>query len=431
MKMARNSLIKEFNFDVSYDYNQSDVRNVFKNKDELDILRRNILTELGNLSYKNEKITKELVLDVISEKTKGYNLTNLERNHLYNLINEEINGYGPLSPLLKDPNVEEIMVNSYNEIYTMVDGVITKDESATFINDEHIIRTIKKMLSSSNIRIDSSNVIETTLPDGSELHVIMPPVSKRGPILTIKKFNASIYDMDELVKLGTLTPYMARFLDAAVKAKLNIVISGGSKSGKTSLLSCLGNLNSYNSRIVTISDMEELNIDKENIVHLNQNDTIIKSALNLHPTTLVINNLGSNLVSDAIDVMIDDNINVLSTTVANNALELINYLESSYAKKKGLSSKIVRETMYNAVDLIITISKLADNKHKITSILELNKNKSGDIVLKEIFAFKSKGILKNNSIDGEFQLYKYQPRAYKKIKNQNIDSVDDIFESLK
>ena len=429
--MARNSLIKEFNYEVNYDYSESDVKNVFRNKDELDILRRNILTELGNLSYKNEKITKELVLDVISEKTKGYNLTNLERNHLYNIINEEINGYGPLSSLLKDPNVEEIMVNSYNEIYTLVNGQIIKDDSASFINNEHIIRTIKKMLSTSNIRIDSSNVIETSLPDGSELHVIMPPVSKSGPVLNIKKFNSSIYDMDELVKLGTLTPYMARFLDAAVRAKLNIVISGGSKSGKTSLLSCLSNLNTYNSRLVAISDAEELKINKENVVHLNQNDKIVKTALNLHPTSIIINNLGSNLVSDAIDVMIDDNINVLSTTVANNALEVINFLESSYANKKGLSSKIARETMYNAVDLVITISKLADNKHKITSILELNKNSHGEIVLKEIFAFKSKGLLKNNIVDGEFQLFNYQPRAYKKIKNQNIDSVDDIFESLK
>ena len=387
--------------------------------------------ELGNLSYKNEKITKELVLDVISEKTKGYNLSNIERNHLYNIINEEINGYGPLSSLLKDPNVDEIMVNSYNEIYALVDGKIIKDESVSFINEEHIIRTIKKMLVNTNIKMDSSNVIDTALPDGSQLNVVMPPVSKRGPIINIKKYNPMVTDIDELVKIGTLTPYMARFLSAAVKAKLNIVIAGGSKSGKTSLLTSIANLSSYQSRLVTISANEDLSINKENVVYLSSNDKIIKTALNTHPTTLVINNLESDLVADSIDVMIDNSINVLETTKANNALEVINLLESSYIESKNLSSKIARETMFNAIDLIVTISKLSDNKHRITSILELNKNSKGEIVLKEIFAFKTNGLLKNNEVDGEFKMYNYLPKAYKKIKALGIDLVDDIFENMK
>ncbi len=429
--MARNSLIKEFNYELNYDYSEEDLSNIFKNKDDLDILRRNILSELGNLAYENQQITKELVLDVISEKTKGYNLSNLERNHLYNIINEEINGYGPLSSLLKDENVEEIMVNSYNEIYALVDGKIIKDDSVSFINNDHVLRTIKKMLSSSNIKIDNSNVIETNLPDGSLLNVVLPPVSLRGPIINIKKYNPMVTDMDELVKIGTLTPYMARFLDAAVKAKLNIVISGGSKSGKTSLLTSLANLCRDTSRLVTISDAETLNVNKDNVVYLSRNEKIIKTALNLHPNTIIMNNLTKELVSDSIDVMVDNSINVLETTNVNNALEVINYLESAYIEDKNLSSKIARETIFNAVDLIITISKLSDNKHRITSILELNKNGNGEIVLKEIFSFKTKGLLKDGIIDGEFQLFKNIPRAYKKIKAQNIDLIDDIFGNSK
>ena len=429
--MKRNSLIKEFNFDVNYDYNEDDLKYIFKNKEELEVLRRNILNELGNQSYKNVSITKELVLDVISDKTRGYNLSNLERNHLYNIINEEINGYGPLSSLLKDDNVEEIMVNSYNEIYALVDGKIVKDASVSFINNEHVIRTIKKLLSSTNIKLDSSNVIETTLSDGSLLTVVMPPVSTNGPVLNIKKFNPVVTDMDELVKLGTLTPYMARFLEAAVKAKLNIIISGGSKSGKTSLLSCLANLSSDYSRLITISPTDELNIKNKNVVNLKTNDNIIKTALNIHPNTLIINNLTKSLVSNSIDVMVDDSINVIETCSSNNALEVINFLESAYVEQKNIASKIARETMYSAVDLIVTISKLSDNRHRITSILELNKNQKGEIVLKEIFAFKSKKILDNGRVDGEFQLYKYIPRAYKKIRNLGIDYIDDIFDSFK
>ena len=426
--MARNSLIREFNYDINFDYNQEDLNNVFRNKEELDILRKNILSELSSLAYENEKITKEVVIDVISNKTKGYNLSSLERNHLYNIINEEINGYGPLSSLLRDNNIVEIMVNSHDEIYvTLVNGKIVRDNSVSFINNEHIIRTIKKMLSTTNIKISASSNIETVLPDGSILNVIMPPLSHRGPIVNIKKYNPTVTDMNELIKLGTLTPYMARFLDAAVMAKLNIIIVGGSKSGKTSLLSSLANLCPDDSRLISISDADELNINKENIVHLAKDDNIIKDALNIHPTTLVISKLTSNLVSDSIDVMIDDSINVLETTKANNALEVINFLEQAYCNEKGLSSKIGRETLYNAVDLIITISKLSDNKHRITSILELNRNKNKDIILKEIFSFKTKKVLENGNIDGEFNIYNYQPRAYKKIKSLGIDSIDDIF----
>ena len=429
--MSRNSLIKEFNLDVNYDYKEDDLKYIFNNKEELEILRRNILNELGNQSYRNITITKELVLDVISEKTRGYNLSNLERNHLYNIINEEINGYGPLSSLLKDDNVEEIMVNSYNEIYALVDGKIVRDNSISFINNEHIIRTIKKLLSNSNIKLDSSNVIETTLSDGSLLTVVMPPVSVNGPVINIKKFNPVVTDMDELVKLGTLTPYMARFLEAAVKAKLNIIISGGSKSGKTSLLSTLANLSSDYSRLITISPTDELNIRKNNVVNLKTNDKIIKTALNIHPNTLVINNLSKELVSSSIDVMVDDSINVMETCSSNNALEVINFLESAYVEQKNIASKIARETMYNAIDLIVTISKLSDNKHRITSILELNKNQKGEIVLKEIFAFKQKKLLDNGRVDGEFQLYKYIPRSYKKIVSKGIDYIDDIFDDFK
>ena len=429
--MKRNSLIKEFNFDINYDYKEDDLNYIFNNKEELEILRRNILNELGNQSYKNISITKELVLDVISEKTRGYNLSNLERNHLYNVINEEINGYGPLSSLLKDDHVEEIMVNSYNEIYALVDGKIVRDNSVSFINNDHIIRTVKKLLSNSNIKLDSSNVIETTLSDGSLLTVIMPPVSVGGPVLNIKKFNPIVTDMEELIKLGTLTPYMARFLDAAVKAKLNIIISGGSKSGKTSLLSTLANLSSDYSRIIAISPTDELNIKKDNVVYLQTNNNIIKTALNIHPNTLVINNLTKELVSSSVDVMVDDSINVIEACSSNNALEVVNFLESSYVEQKNIASKIARETMFNAVDLIVTISKLSDNKHRVTSILELNKNSNGEIVLKEIFAFKQKKILDNGRVDGEFQLFKYIPRAYKKMRSKGIDYIDDIFEKCK
>ena len=424
--MARNSLVKEFNYDTSFNPDSIDF-NVFKDKDELELLRRRVLEKIGDLSIKKEKITKEIVERIIDKEALGHNLTNLERNHLYNVVNEEINGYGPLSELLKDDSVEEIMVNSYNDIYTVINGEILKDNFVSFINEEHLIRTIKKMLSHTNIRLDKENIIETTLPDGSVLNIVMPPISMNGPTLTIKKFNPIVVDMDELVKLGTLTPYMARFLEASVKAKLNILVCGGSKSGKTSLLTSLANLSDDNIRLVCISNKDDLKVNKANKVNLTSNDNILNISLSMHPNTLVINNIDKELIAPSVDIMMDDNINVLSSINANNTIDVISNFESSYINSRAVTPRQVREILYNSIDLIITIAKVSNKNHKVISICEFNKNTNNEVILKEIFTYKNKEDIKK----GEFQLFNYKPRAYKKIKKVGINLVDDIFEKLK
>lgn len=416
----KNSLIDEFNVHIDNKYVDKTDYEVFENKEELDILRKNILEKLGDLTYVKGEITKDIILKCMNEETLSYDLNNLERSNLYNIIDNEINGYGPLTELLSDPNIDEIMVNGPSDIFISIDGVLNKDDTVSFINDNHIIRIIKKMIKNTNINIEQEKNFTTKLEDGSILNVVLPPISVNGPILTIKKFDNFISDIDELLKLGVLTPYMARVLAASVKANLNILVCGSSLSGKTSILNALANFVDDNNRIITMENVGELTINKPNLIKLQQNDNnneLINIALKMHPDTLVIGELDNELIYPTLDIMSGRTSNVLTTYKASNVLEFINKIENIGITKYNMSSKSIRYSLLNAYDLMVVVEKTEDNKRRITSICEFNTNSEGQVVIKEIFGYK------NN----EFILYGYRPRIYKAIKEKQIDDLDDIF----
>src|SRR5574344_1813518 len=417
--MLRKSLISEFNCKLNNTNNNYSDYEIFKDKNELDELRKKILEKLGDLTYLNGDITKPIILDVINELTVGYNLTNLERSHLYNIIDNEIYGYGPLTELLNDPNVNEIMVNSPNEIYISLNGKFIKDESVSFINDDHIIRTIKKLLKGTNIDYDNESIINAKVNDDATISIVKPPISSKGVVLTIKKINKSLISMDELLRIGSLTPYMARFLEAGVLAKLNILVVGSQASGKTSLINALGNLTLNDTRIVTIENILEFNVNKNNIIHLNTDSSIdiLSEAIKMHPETLIIGEIKNDMIYPVIDIMKNNNLNVLTSIKANDAIDAIKKIENYGIINDDLTSDVIRDNLYRAIDLMVTIKEMPDYKHKIVSICEFNKNKNDQIVLKEIFSFN----------DGEYALNKYIPDAYKKIKSRGINLVDDIF----
>lgn len=414
----KNSLMDEFNIQIKNTLHQSDY-NVFKDKEELDELRRKILEKLGDLTYVGGELTKDIIINCMNEELLSYNLNNLERSNLYNIIENEIYGYGPLTELLNDNNINEIMVNGPDEVFISIDGNIIKDNSVSFINDNHIIRIIKKMIKNTSINIENKKVFTTKLEDGSILNVILPPVSNKGPVLTIKKYDSFITDIDELLNMGLLTPYMARFLASSAQAGLNILICGSSSSGKTSILNALANFIQDDKRIITMETVSELDIDKENLIKLTQddNENLLDVAIKMHPNTIVIGELKDDLINPTIDIMLDNSTNVLTTFRAKNAIEAVKKIENIGILKYNLSSSKVRNDLYNALDLIIVVEKMEDKKHRIVSICEFNINESKNVVLKEIFAYKN----------DEFILYKYKPRAYTKIKKKGINDLDDIF----
>jgi len=230
--MAKKTLLEEFELDKQPLRKKQEIvadYDIFKDKGLLDQLRSKIIQNIIDNNVPDTTLLTEYINNEIDRTLEGYDLSNLERSHIFNLIDNEINGYGPITELLDDSSVTEIMVNAPNEIYVEIDGHVVKDETVSFINQEHILRTIQRMIQPLGRTIDAANpMVDSRLKDGSRINAIIPPLSLRGPILTIRKFKENMSDIEDLLRNGTLTPYMARFLEASVmslpwKQKLLII----------------------------------------------------------------------------------------------------------------------------------------------------------------------------------------------------------------
>jgi len=417
---------------------------VFKDKALLDSLRNKIIQNIVDNEVPQDGFLTDFINNEIDKSLEGYDLSNLERNHIFNLIENEINGYGPLTELLDDKSVTEIMVNGPNEIYIEIDGKVVKDDSVSFINDDHILRTIQRMIQPLGRTIDVTNpMVDSRLPDGSRINAIIPPISLNGPVITIRKFKENLNNIDDLIRNGTLTPYMARFLDASVKAKLNILVCGGTGSGKTTLLNVLSSFIDNHERNITIEDAAELKLKQEHVVTLETRNVnydkdgeitirdLVINSLRMRPDRIIVGEVRGKEAFDMLQAMNTGHDGSLSTLHANGTLDALNRLETMVLMT-GIEIPVlaIREYIEKAIDLVVNIERLSDGKRKVTSISEVVGMKDGDIKLREIFAFKQKGLTSTGEVDGSFVLYKYKPLVYDKIKNKGITTVDDIFENL-
>ena len=426
------------------DQNTSDY-GVFKDKELLDNLRNKVIQNIIDNDVPDDEFLTEYINNEIDEVLEGYDLSNLERGHIFNLIENEIHGYGPITELLDDKNITEIMVNGPDKIYIEIDGKVVKDDSVSFINDEHIIRTIQRMIQPLGRTIDISNpMVDSRLKDGSRINAVIPPLSLNGPVITIRKFKKNLNTMEDLLRMGTLTSYMARFLDAAVKAKLNILICGGTGSGKTTILNVLSGLISNDERIITIEDAAELKLHQEHVITLetrNMNyekegevtirDLVINS-LRMRPDRIIVGEVRGKEAFDMLQAMNTGHDGSLSTLHANGPKDALNRLETMVLMS-GIQIPVIaiREYIEKAIDLVIYIERLQDGKRKITSISEVYNLKDGEINLKEIFGFKQKGLTSTGEVNGSYVMYKYIPKVYNKIKSKGISDIDDIFENMK
>ncbi len=446
--MKKNSWLEEFEFDTKTNKKEfqgsiSDY-DVFKDKKLLDKFRDTIIQELIDNQIPDDKLLTQYINEEIDIITEGYDLSNLERSYLFNLIENEINGFGPITELLDDENVTEIMVNSPSEIYIEVDGQLIKDETISFINDEHIIRTIQRIVQPLGRTIDSANpMVDSHLPDGSRINAIIPPLSLKGPVLTIRKFKKNMDNIDSLIGNGTLTPYMARFLQACVEAKLNIVVCGGTGSGKTTLLNILSNFIGPHERIITIEDAVELKLKQEHVISLETRNVnyerdgevtirdLVRNSLRMRPDRIIVGEVRGKEAFDMLQAMNTGHDGSLTTLHANSPVDALNRLETMILMSEmDIPLRAIRGYIEKALDLVVNIERLSDGRRKITSISEIVGFDGENIILKEIFAFRQNGLTEKGEINGEFVLYNYIPYVYKKIKNKGIDSVDDIFDEI-
>lgn len=440
--MAVRKLTEEF--EVNLETNSKvDIKDyeAFTNKELLDELRSKIIQNLIDNNTHAKGNVNEYIKKEIDKTIEGYDLADSERTYLYNLIDNEINGYGPISELLKDKDITEIMVNGTDEIYIELNGTIIKDESVSFINDEHIIRTIQRMIQPIGRTIDTSHpMVDARLEDGSRLNAVIPPLSLKGPVLTIRKFKPELANIDDFLRNGTLTPYMARFLEACVEAKLNIIICGGTGGGKTTLLNVLSSFIDPTERIITIEDAAELKLEQEHVISLETRLTnyegqgevtirdLVINSLRMRPDRIIVGEVRGKEAFDMLQAMNTGHSGSLTTMHANSPVDALNRLETMILMAgMEIPIKALREYIENAIDIVVQVQRLADGRRKVTSISEVSGFKDEMIELREIFSFRQNGLTEKGEVIGEFVMGKKVPTIYKKIKERGINSLTDIY----
>lgn len=437
------SFIDEFEvIETKNYYNNLTDYDTFKNKDLLDELRNKIIQNLIDNNINNNIELSSYVNEQINKTIEGYDLSVVERSYITNLIDNEINGYGPITELLDDPSITEIMVNGKNDIYIEIDGKIIKDDSVSFINNNHIIRTIQRLIQPIGRTIDTANpMVDARLSDGSRLNAIIEPLSLKGPVLTIRKFKKELETIDDFLRNGTMTPYMARFIQACVKSKMNIIVCGGTGSGKTTLLNVMSSFIGNDERIITIEDAAELKLEQEHVVSLETRvenyegtgaitirDLVINS-LRMRPDRIIVGEVRGKEAFDMLQAMNTGHEGSMTTLHANSPKDALNRLETMVLMAgMEIPIKAIREYVLNAIDIVINISRLSDGKRKITSISEIVGLKNDEIKLNEIFAFKQTGITKDGEVMGEFVLNKASKEVYNRLKSRGITELKDIFE---
>ena len=418
---------------------------VFKDKKLLDELRKKIIEHLIDKNIPSGKYLDDFINDEIDTCLEGYDLTNLERNHIYNLINDEINGYGPISELLNDKNITEIMVNGPKDVYVEIEGKLVKDESISFINDEHIIRTIQRLIQPLGRTIDTTNpMVDSRLSDGSRINAVIPPLSVNGPIITIRKFKRNMTSIDDLLRVGTLTTEMAVFLEAAVKGKLNIIVCGGTGSGKTTLLNIISSFIGENERIITIEDAAELKLEQNHVISLetrtvNYNTSaaitirdLVINALRMRPDRIIVGECRGKEAFDMLQAMNTGHDGSLTTLHANGSMDALNRLETMVLMS-GMDIPImaIREYIENAIDLVINIERMHDGKRKITNISEVVGIENSMIKLNPIFEFIQKGLTDTGEENGEFIKTTKAPKILNVLKSRGIKDLDKMFKTPK
>lgn len=439
----KKSLLNEFNVKEHLKTPFINDYEIFSDKDFLDEIRKKVIENIIDSNIDNSLPLESFINDEIDKVLNGHDLTNLERSHIFNLIDNDLNGYGPINELLNDPNISEIMVNAPNEIYVEIDGKIIRDETISFINDEHILRIIGKMIGPLGKTIDSSNpMVDSRLPDGSRINAIIPPLSINGPVLTIRKFKSNLSSIDDLLRNGTLTRDMAIFLECAVRAKMNMIVCGGTGSGKTTILNILSGFIGDDERIITIEDAAELRLHQNHVISLETRVTnydtkgevtmrdLVRNSLRMRPDRIIVGEVRGSEAFDMLQAMNTGHEGSLTTLHANGAVDALNRLETMVLMgNMEIPVGAIRDYIKNAIDIVVTVGRLSDGRRKITSINEITGiNENGEIIVKEIFAFKQTGLTLNSEVIGEFRLDNYIPMVYQKIKNRGYDELDFLFQ---
>jgi pilus assembly protein CpaF len=346
----------------------------------------------------HERVLRTVAEQLALDRTP---LTRDERRQIIREITDDILGYGPLDPLLRDDTITEVMVNNHDRVYVERDGKLERT-AVRFVDNAHLLRIVDKIVSQVGRRIDeASPMVDARLPDGSRVNAIIPPLSLKGPTLTIRKFSRDPYTMDDLISFGTVSPQAAQFLAACVRGKLNILISGGTGTGKTTTLNAMSAFVPNDERVVTIEDAAELQLQQEHVITLESRPPniegqgeirireLVRNALRMRPDRIIIGEVRGAETLDMLQAMNTGHEGSLTTIHANSPRDALSRLETLVLTAGvDLPLRAIREQIASAFDLLIQITRLVDGSRRLTHITEVLRMESEVITLQDIFLAK-------------------------------------------
>ncbi len=371
-------------------------------------------------------------------------LTLPDKDRLCREIRHELLGYGPLEPLLADPGISDILVNRFDQVFVERRGKLERS-AVRFIDNSHLLKIIEKIATGVGRRVDeSSPMVDARLPDGSRVNAIIPPLALDGPSLSVRKFSRIPIKVQDLINFGSITPEIAQVLAAMVKARLNILISGGTGSGKTVFLNVLSSFIPNDERIITIEDSAELQMQQEHVVRLEtrpanlegfgevtQRD-LVKNALRMRPERIILGEVRSGEALDMLQAMNTGHDGSLATIHANSPRDALARLETMVSMAGlNIPDKAIRHQIASAIHVIIQLARLSDGSRKMLHLFEIVGMEGDMITVQEIFSYELMGITEDRKVKGRFVTRGIRPKFMKRLDALGIQLPAQIFQETK
>lgn len=403
----------------------------------LDRMNLAIIDQLDPQTVRNE--IGILVRTILEEQPVPLNAE--ERANLVNSIQDEVLGLGPLEPLLADNTISDILVNTYRQVYVERRGILEKT-GIKFQNDAHLLRIIDKIASRVGRRIDeSSPMVDARLEDGSRVNAIIPPLAVDGPSLSIRKFSVDPYTLTDLINFKSLTPVIQDFFEAAIKSRVNIVLSGGTGTGKTTLLNAMSGYIPDSERVITIEDSAELQLQQPHVIRLETRPPniegagevkardLVRNALRMRPDRIIVGEVRGAEALDMLQAMNTGHDGSLTTIHANSPRDALTRLEHMVGMSgTPIPPNVIRQQMAAALDMVVQIERLVDGRRVVISIQEITGMEESVVSMQEIFYFERIGVNDGGQVIGRFRSSGIRPNMLKRFAERGHAVDDGLFD---